>query len=420
MLPMPMLSASLIWAILASLSLAMPELIQNLLILENFSKVILSLRFWVGSTMILRTLDQFGSKTQTWYTLAVRSLVIALIFTLVSTKILHFYFWFEVTLVPTLLLIYGWGYQPERMQASMYFLLYTIFGRLPFLAAVGLRDHLKEILLYTTPILKFLKSPLVLVATIGVFLIKLPIYPLHLWLPKAHVEAPLAGSMALAGVLLKLGVLGIIILSRKICYPSTTRLVMIRTAMWGGVVTSLISLRQTDIKSLIAYSSIGHIGFVIAAIFSQTLWGIKGAILIALAHGLRSPALLNLANIAYNKRFSRSVIISKGLIRIYPVSYAFLLIACAANISAPPFLNLIGELLISTRVISLSVGFAVPISLICFFVGAYRLYLFTSISHGTPSSISRPLPLYYSIDYSTLIFNLFPLIPLSAALILLL
>jgi len=186
------------------------------------------------------------------------------------------------------------------------------------------------------------------------FLVKIPIYPVHLWLPKAHVEAPLAGSIALAGILLKLGALGILCVipflssSQEICRG------LIRVCLCGRVITSVICFRQTDIKSLIAYSSIGHIGLVLAGILSRSELGVKGAIIVVVAHGLSSPAIFNLANIIYECSFSRSIIVCKGAASIFPAMCMLFFLVCARNISAPPSINLVGEILLMISVISLS------------------------------------------------------------------
>lgn len=152
------------------------------------------------------------------------------------------------------------------------------------------------------------------------FLVKIPLYGVHLWLPKAHVEAPVAGSMVLAAVLLKLGGYGIIRLlpmleplTKELSYP------FIILALWGIIITGSICLRQTDLKSLIAYSSVSHMGLVVGAILIQTPLGLAGATILIIAHGLTSSALFCLANTNYERTHSRTIVLARGLQIVLPL-----------------------------------------------------------------------------------------------------
>lgn len=328
------------------------------------------------------------------------------------SNIILFYVFFEASLLPTLLLIIGWGYQPERLQAGTYIILYTVAASLPLFLIIiwwclvrGTNDiYIQKRIIYSV-------SSILVIFILGAFLVKLPIYSLHLWLPKAHVEAPLVGSIILAGILLKLGGYGVYLIRRSFSLRKNLRIIFIVSiSIWGGLLATFICLRQIDVKALVAYSSVGHIGIVRAGFILDTHWGITRALITILAHGFSRSALFCLAYFTYSKRHTRNIPYIRGILQLYPILSLWWFLFCCINIAAPPTLNLVGELLISVTLWKISGFLGVVIGLIVFFRAAYNIYLYTNINHGFHSNyLSRSISLI-SYENLSLFLHLVPLL----------
>nr|YP_010411451.1 NADH dehydrogenase subunit 4 [Meliboeus sinae]URN73097.1 NADH dehydrogenase subunit 4 [Meliboeus sinae] len=347
------------------------------------SSCLVLLSFWVSSLMILASFKilKFNYYVEI-FLLTVLILNFSLFMVFSSLNLFVFYLFFEISLIPVLVLILGWGYQPERLQAGFYLLFYTIFASLPMLISIFFLYDEFDSFEFIFMNLNLDNSFLYLCLNL-VFFVKMPMYFVHLWLPKAHVEAPVSGSMVLAGVMLKLGGYGLIRLlklfqSMSLSFSS----MLICISMVGGSLVSLICLRQTDIKSLIAYSSVAHMGLVLGGLMTLSYWGFGGALCMMISHGLSSSGLFCLANIGYERLNSRSLFLNKGFLSLMPSISLWWFMFSACNMSAPPSLNLLSEIILINSLINWSLLNIIFISMISFLSACYSLYLYSYSQHG--------------------------------------
>nr|YP_448838.1 NADH dehydrogenase subunit 4 [Indotestudo elongata]AAY62455.1 NADH dehydrogenase subunit 4 [Indotestudo elongata] len=387
---------------------------------DRISAPLLTLSCWLTPLMILASQNHLTTEPisrKRTFTATIIFLQISLILAFSATELIMFFITFETTLIPTLIIITRWGNQMERLNAGTYFLFYTLIGSLPLLVALSyMQTQNGTLSTYTMQ----LNQPTMMTswahstwwfALLIAFMIKMPLYGLHLWLPKAHVEAPIAGSMILAAVLLKLGGYGIIRitmtlnpLSKTLSYPFMTM------ALWGVVMTSSICLRQTDLKSLIAYSSVSHMGLVIAAALTQTQWSYTGAITLMIAHGLTSSMLFCLANTNYERTHSRMLFLTRNMQLLLPLMGLWWLLASLTNMALPPTINLMGELTIITSLFNWSNTTILMTGLGMLITATYTLFMLITTQWGETPSYMKAIPPTHTREHLLMTLHILPMI----------
>lgn len=374
----------------------------------SFGLILLS--FWICALIIISSSGVYFSKLNfNYFLFNVIFLLFILLLTFSCINLFLFYVFFERRLIPTLFLILGWGYQPERLQAGLYLLFYTLFASLPLLIAlfyiINNFYSLNFLFLKEFNIDNFLLYLFLVFA----FLVKIPIFLVHLWLPKAHVEAPVSGSIILAGVLLKLGGYGLIrVFSIIINISIKLNIFWIVLRLVGGFLVRLICLRQIDLKSLVAYSSVAHISLVIGGLMVLLSWGWGFSYSLIIAHGLCSSGLFYLVNLTYERLGRRSLLINKGILSFIPRVAIWWFLLCSSNIAAPPSLNLIGEIGLINRVLGWSQISIFLLILVSFFSAAYTLYLYSFSQHGKFNNGNYSFSFALNREYLVLILHWLP------------
>ena len=324
---------------------------------DGLSMLLLLLTTFITPLTLLSSWKSINKKVKE-FTFLMLLLEVGMIGVFVSLDLFLFYVFWEAMLIPMYFIIGIWGGE-RRIYASVKFFLFTMFGSLLMLVAIiwlavsagGVVGHfttdLVELYSVGPAAAKNFQNWMFLAFTLS-FAIKVPLFPLHTWLPDAHVEAPTAGSIILAAVLLKMGTYGLL----RFCLPlfpeaAVTFAPYISVlAVIGIIYGALVAMVQKDMKKLVAYSSVSHLGFVVLGIFAMTQESIQGAVIQMVNHGLSTGALFFLVGVIYERTHTREISEYGGLAKIVPLFSAALLIASLSSIGLPGLNGFIGEFLI--------------------------------------------------------------------------
>jgi len=393
---LPFLGSLLVWAYFKQ-SIGQFQFVTKIYWLSNLNLNItlgidgISLFFLLLTTMLIPIciLLSWGSvkKDLKEYLIAFLLLEFFLIGVFCILDLLLFYIFFESVLIPMFLIVGVWGSRERKILASYYFFLYTLLGSVVMLLAilyiyyqVGTTDY--EMLLAFS--FSELEQKFLWFAFFLAFAGKVPMVPVHLWLPEAHVEAPTAGSVILAGVLLKLGTYGFIRYQIPL-FPNASFFftpLVYTISVIGVIYTSFTAIRQSDFKRIIAYTSIAHMNLVMIGIFSFNSIGIEGAIFQSLSHGFVASALFLVIGIVYDRYHTRIVKYYSGLAMVMPIYIMVFVFFTMANIAFPGTSSFIGEFLILTGSFKSNTSVAFLGATGVILSGAYSLWLLNRIAFG--------------------------------------
>nr|QXV86737.1 NADH dehydrogenase subunit 4 [Bisetocreagris titanium] len=352
-------------------------------LVDEFSVILMLLTLWL-SFMILIMVFNFKFMSKFFYEKLVFFMAIILVMSFVLKNLIFFYITFELILLPVTIMITHWGLNPYRLQAGIYMLFYTVSVSLPMILSMFLiYFNCGTLIMILISYLKIEFNLISLFLIMGMS-VKFPIYILHLWLPKAHVQAPVFGSMILAGILLKLGGYGFLRILPMILFFNSVFLILM--TIWGGFLTAFLSFRQTDLKMLVAYSSIGHMAMVYVNLIMFSSFSFKGSLSMMLAHGLCSSGMFFMVDVVYSRMHSRCLVLISGMFLVIPSLSLCWFLLSICNMAAPPSFSLYAEIILLTCGVWHSKWTIMVMVLLSFWGAIFSLYLFLYSNHSYSSS----------------------------------
>lgn len=326
--------------------------------IDGISLLLIILTTFLTPLALLGTWNSVNLRVRE-YTMMILLLEVGMVGVFAALDLFLFYIFWEAMLIPMYFIIGIWG-GPERVYAAVKFFLFTMFGSLLMLVAILALGYYASTLpggYFTTNLVQLynvgprmalsLQTWMFLAFALS-FAIKVPLFPLHTWLPDAHVQAPTAGSVLLAGVLLKMGTYGFV----RFCLPLFPHAAFKFVPLMGGLAVvgiiygALVAMVQTDLKKLVAYSSVSHLGFIVLGIFSMTEEGMQGAVIQMINHGLSTGALFLIVGMIYDRAHTRAIADFGGVVKVMPVFSVFFMIVSLSSIGLPGLNGFVGEFLI--------------------------------------------------------------------------
>ena len=298
-----------------------------------------------------------------------------------------FYIYFESVLIPMFLIVGIWGSRERKIRAAYQFFLYTLLGSLLMLIAllcIYFQTGSTDLQFLWNIEFSEKHQFLFWLAFFASFAVKIPMIPFHIWLPEAHAEAPTAGSVILAGILLKMGGYGFMRFSIPMFPLATVYFtpIIYTLSLLATIYASFTTLRQIDLKKIIAYSSISHMGFVTIGLFTLNIQGVEGSVFLMLSHGLVSSALFLSIGILYDRYKTRIIRYYGGFVQVMPIFTIFLLFFVFSNIGFPGTSSFIGELLVLLGIFQLNIFVTFFIAVSMVLGAAYSIWFFNRISFG--------------------------------------